>query len=180
MQKSQQSKFFFFTFLEQVEIAGCLVIKLYIFLFFVGVRGEINTAALGFKRNFRILSFLSETISWEQTLVCGSRSSISEPHRNVAGPPGSEWKSPKIASREMVSSTKLLFLLFLRLMKDIVFIKSAGTVPTCVNMNTLDSYREQSGSHFGCSFAGKRFCSPQGSRRHEPMPRWPRPLQVWQ
>lgn len=56
----------------------------------------------------------------EQTLVAGSRSSISEPHRNFAGLPGSEWKSSKTASQEMISSTKLLLLLFLRLMKDIV------------------------------------------------------------
>lgn len=36
-------------------------------------------------------------------------------------------------------------------------IKSAGTVPTCLNTATLDTYRDQSGSRFGYSFAENRF-----------------------
>lgn len=64
----------------------------------------------------------------EQMFVCGSRSSISEPHSSFAGTPRSQWnKSSKIASREIVSSAKLLLLLFQRLMKDIFFFKSEWT-----------------------------------------------------
>lgn len=37
------------------------------------------------------------------------------------------------------------------------FIHSAGTLPTCVNTNTLGAYRDQSGSRLGCSLAGNRF-----------------------
>lgn len=179
MQKSQQSKIFL-TSLEQVEIASCLVIKLYIFLFFVGVRGEINTASLGFKRNFGILSFLSETISWQRADACLWEQKFDlRTSQKLCRSSWKRMKKPQNCFMGKRFKHKTAVSPLSEADERHRFIKSAGTVPTCVNTNTLDSYREQSGSHFGC-FAGKCFCSPQGSRRHEPMPRWPRPLQVWQ
>lgn len=67
------------------------------------IYGERERNALGFKRNIRILSFLSETRDRDrERLVCGN-SSISEPHRSFAGPPGSEWK--KLTGRSFKHKT---------------------------------------------------------------------------
>lgn len=142
--------------------------------------GKIHTAALGSKINVRILSFLSETISWERADAC-----LWEQTFDLR-------TSQKLcrSSRERIKTLQNCFTTNAFKHKSAVsslseageshcLIKSPGTSPTRLETNTLDTCRQRPGTRFGCSFAGNRFCSSRGSRRREPTPRWPGPLQVW-
>lgn len=137
------------------------------------IYGERERNALGFKRNIRILSFLSETRDRQRETCLWEQFDLRTSQKFCR----SSWERMEKAHGKKFQAQNCCFFSFWGWWKTHL-IKSAGAVPTCLNTNTLDTYREQSGNHFGYKFAGNRFCSPEGFRRHESTSRWPGPPQA--
>lgn len=118
---------------------------------FVGWRGGIKAAALSFKRNVRISSFLvRKQTTREPALVCGSGSSDLPTAQKLCRSSWEWMKRLNKATQEMVSSTTLIifhWLIFLFLFKNQICWTSLHNRFRCVtvtrrpHMNTRGTVR---------------------------------------